>query len=126
MRQLGIRMWMRATRWAVAALIGSAMTTVGCGRPITPDEPRRARSPIVADDSLTHAFDTQLEVRLIDRLELDNFLRDREIHIDVADGVVHVTGEVWTALEKRRVSDVFRNIPGVLHVTNDLEVSPPE
>ena len=80
----------------------------------------------MADDSLTHAFDTQLEVRLIDRLELDNFLRDREIHIDVADGVVHVTGEVWTALEKRRVSDVFRNIPGVLHVTNDLEVSPPE
>lgn len=90
------------------------------------DEPRRARSPIVADDTLTHAFDTQLEVRLLDRLELDSFLRDRDIHLDVDDGVVHVTGEVWTPLEKRRVSEVLRNIPGVLHVANDLEVSPPE
>lgn len=102
------------------------MTTVGCGRPIAPDESQRARAPIVADDSLTHAFDTRLEARILDRLELDHLLRDREIHIEVDDGVVHVTGEVWTALEKRRVSEVFRNIPGVLHVANELEVTLPD
>ena len=28
-----LRTWMRATRWAIAALIGSAMTAIACGRP---------------------------------------------------------------------------------------------
>ena len=79
---------MRAARWTVAALIGSAMTTIGCVGPITTDEPRAHRQPIVADESLTHALDTRLEVRLVDRLELDSFLRDRDIQVEVADGVV--------------------------------------
>ena len=119
-------MWMRATRWAVAALIGSAMTTVGCAKPIEADEPVGARQPIVADDSLVHAFDTRLEMRLTDRLELDAFLRERDIHVEVADGVVHVTGEVWTPLEKQRVGDIVRNVAGVVDVANNLIVRPPE
>ncbi len=57
------------------------MTTIGCGRLITTDEPRAHRQPIVADESLTHAFDTRLDVRLADRLELDSFLRDRDIPV---------------------------------------------
>jgi BON domain len=119
-------MWMRAARWAVAALMGSAMTTIGCGRPIAADEPRVARPPVVADDSLAHAFETQLEVRLVDRLELDSFLRDRDIQVDVDDGVVYVTGEVRTPLEKRRVEDLLRHVAGVIDVANQLEVRPPE
>lgn len=119
-------MWMRATRWAIAALIGSAMTTIGCAKPLVADEPVRARQPIVADDSLVHAFDTQLEMRVVDRIELDAFLREREIYLEVADGVVNVTGEVWTPLEKQRVGDLIRNVAGVIDVANDLAVRPPE
>jgi hypothetical protein len=119
-------MWIRATRWAVAALIGSAMTTIGCGRPVVADEPRTSRRPVVADDSLSHAFETHLELRLIDRLELDSFLRERDIQIAVEDGVVYVSGEVWTALEKRRVSEMFRHVAGVIEVSNELEVRPPD
>lgn len=118
-------MWMRGTRWAVAALVGSAMTTIGCGRPIAADEPRRVRQLIVADDSLIHAFDTHLEVRVLDRLELDHSLHGRQIQVAVADGIVRVTGEVWSPHEKRRVTALLRNIPGVFHVANDLEVAPP-
>jgi osmotically-inducible protein OsmY len=119
--------WVRATRWAVAALIGSAMTTVGCARRIEADEPvARERLPIVADDSLVHAFDTRLEMRLIDRLELDTFLRERDIHIEVIDGVVNITGEVWTPLEKQRAGDLVRHVAGVIDVANDLVVRPPE
>lgn len=84
------------------------------------------RQPIVADDSLTHAFDTRLEMRLVDRLELDNFLRDREIELDVADGVVNITGEVWTPLEKQRVSELVRHVAGGLDVANHLDVRPPD
>lgn len=119
-------MWMRATRWAVAAIIGSAMTTIGCARPLDADEPAPRRQPIVADDSLVHAFDTRLEMRLIDRIELDTFLRDRDIYVEVVDGVVNLSGEVWTPLEKQRVGDLVRNVAGVIDVTNDLVVRPPE
>lgn len=119
-------MWMRATRWAIAALIGSAMTTIGCAKPLDADEPRRARQPIVADDSLVHAFDTRLEMRLVDRIELDTFLRERDIYVEVIDGIVSITGEVWTPLEKQRVGALVRNVAGVVDVANELVVRPPE
>ena len=102
------------------------MTTIGCARAIEADEPVRTRQPIVADDSLVHAFDTRLETRLIDRIELDNFLRDRDIRVEVADGVVNITGEVWTPLEKQRVGDLIRHVAGVIDVANHLDVRPPE
>lgn len=119
-------MWMRTTRWAIAALIGSAMTTIGCVKPLDADEPVRGRQPIVHDDSLVHAFDTRVEMRLIDRIELDTFLRDRDIYIEVVDGIVSISGEVWTALEKQRVDDLVHRVAGELEVTNDLVVRPPE
>ena len=118
-------MWTRATRWAIAAMIGSAMTTIGCQGPSPAEVPRPARHLVVADVSVTHAFDTHLELRLIDRLELDSFLRDRNIQVEVVDGVVYVTGEVWTPLEKRRVGDLLRHVAGVIDVANQLEVRPP-
>ena len=86
----------------------------------------QVRQPIVEDDSLVHAFDTRLEMRLVDRLELDTFLRDRDIQVEVVDGVVNITGEVWTPLEKQRVGDLIRNVAGVIDVANDLVVRPPE
>jgi hypothetical protein len=119
-------MWTRATRWVIAALIGSAMTTVGCAKSRAMDERTRVQQPIVEDDSLVHAFDTRLETRLVDRLELDNFLRDRDIHVEVVDGVVNLTGEVWTSLEKQRAGDLIRNVAGVIDVANHLDVRPPE
>lgn len=120
-------MWMRATRWVIAALIGSAMTTIGCA-PTADDvaEPARTRQPIVADDSLVHAFDTRLEMRLVDRIELDTFLREREIYVEVEDGVVNISGEVWTPLEKQRAGELVRGVAGVIDVDNDLVVCPPE
>jgi hypothetical protein len=121
-------MWMRATRWAIAALIGSAMSTIGCVNARAVDEGSRPapRKTVMADDSLVRAFDTHLEARLLDRLELDYFLRDRDIRLEVADGVVDVTGRVWTPLEKQRVSELLRGVAGVIDVDNHLDVQPPE
>ena len=91
-------MWTRAARWAVAALVGSAMTTVGCARARAMDEPVRVRQPIVADDIL----------------------------VEVVDGVVNLTGQVWTPLEKQRAADLVRHVAGVIDVANHLDVRPPE
>jgi osmotically-inducible protein OsmY len=81
--------------------------------------------PIVADASVVQALDTSLETRLIDQLELDTFLRDRDIRLHVVDGVVEITGEVWTPLEKERVSELVRRVAGVIDVANHLAVDSP-
>jgi osmotically-inducible protein OsmY len=101
------------------------MTTIGCTKSISPDEPASSPRPVVEDDSLAHAFDTRLEMRLTDRIELDTFLRERDIEVEVADGVVNITGKVWTPLEKQRVGDLVRHVAGVIDVANDLVVQPP-
>jgi osmotically-inducible protein OsmY len=116
----------RTARWLVAAAIASAMTAVGCARPTEPPRVKRERVPITEDRSVVHAFDTQMEARLLDRLELDNFLRERDIRLHVMDGLVSVTGEVWTPLERQRVSELIRGVPGVIDVYNELAVRPPE
>ena len=128
-------MWMRATRWAIAALIGSAMTSIGCARPYADgsrsdsaesfDPSPLPRRPIVSDDSLVYALDTSVEMRAVDRLELDSFLRERDIHIEVIDGVVVIGGEVWTTLEKERVGNLVRSVAGMIDVANELVIRPP-
>ena len=118
--------WARAARWIAGAWIGLTMTSIGCA-PKPPVEPAaHIRRPIVANDDVVHAFDTRLETRLIDRLELDYFLRDRDITIEVADGVVNLNGEVWTALEKQRAGDLMRHVTGVIDVANHLDIRPPQ
>lgn len=121
-----MHMWTRVTRWAVAALVGSAMTTIGCARVGPADDQLAERVPVIADDSLTYAFDTSLEARLADRLDLDNFLRDRDIYVAVNGGSVELTGEVWTPLERQRAADLVRNVAGVTDVANHLIVRAPE
>jgi osmotically-inducible protein OsmY len=116
----------RTTRWLVALAIASAMTSVGCSRATPPERVSRERIPITEDQSVVHAFDTEMEVRLLDRLELDNFLRNRHIRLRVSDGLVSVTGEVWTPLERERVSELIRGVPGVFDVHNELDVRPPD
>lgn len=116
----------RTTRWIIAAGVASAMTAVGCAHPPRPVKPIRERTPVVQDDSVVHAFDTHMEVRLLDRLQLDNFLRERDINLHVVDGLVSITGEVWTPLERERVSALIRGVPGVIDVHNELAVRPPE
>jgi osmotically-inducible protein OsmY len=115
----------RTTRWLVAATIASAMTAVGCTRATAPQSTPRERVLITEDETVVHAFDTRMEVRVVDRLELDNFLRDRDIRLQVFDGSVSITGEVWTPLEKERVSELIRGVPGVIDVDNELVVRPP-
>ena len=118
-------MFVRTTRWIIAFLIGATAISVGCSRSAAMPARESERVPIVADDTLVHAFDTEMETRLVDRLQLDNFLRDRDIRVRVIDGTVQLTGEVWTSLERERVSELIRGVPGVIDVANELDIRPP-
>ena len=54
----------------------------------------------------------------------DQVLRDRDINFDVNNGVVTVKGEVRTAAEKNKVTDLVRSEPGVKDMANSLEIKP--
>lgn len=118
-------MRLRSTRWAVAVLVALTTLAVGCARPTRQSQLPHGRVLLTEDRSVVHAFDTDIEARLLDRLELDNFLRDRDIRLHVVDGAVNITGEVWTPLEKARVSELVRGVAGVVDVSNELVVHSP-
>lgn len=101
------------------------MSSVGCAKGPTKVDESLERIPVVDDDSLVHALDTSVEMRVIDRLELDSLLSERDIRIAVVDGVLSITGEVWTPVEKQRVGELVRAVAGTIDVTNDLAIRPP-
>jgi osmotically-inducible protein OsmY len=110
----------------VAVVVASAMTSVGCGRSARSHElSTRTVTPITEDDSVVHAFDTEMAVRLFDRIELDRSLRNRHIRLRMVEGIVSVTGHVWSSDEKARVTELIRGVAGVTDVANDLDIRPP-
>jgi osmotically-inducible protein OsmY len=46
--------------------------------------------------------------------------------VNVIDGLVTITGEVFSPLERERASQLIRSVPGVIDVQNELTVRPPE
>ena len=57
-------------------------------------------------------------------IDNDATLRDRDISFDVVNGVVTVTGDVQTAAEKARVTELVREAPGVKDMANALTIKP--
>src|SRR6185295_7009589 len=52
----------------------------------------------------------------------DPVLRDRDINFDVNNGAVTVKGDVRTAAEKNKVTDIVKAEPGVKDMANALEI----
>jgi osmotically-inducible protein OsmY len=69
-------------------------------------------------------LDGDIRSHLKDAVNDDQTLRDRDINFDVNNGVVTVKGEVRTAAEKTRVSEIVRSAPGVKDMANALEIKP--
>ena len=66
------------------------------------------------DEQLTSALDG-----LIDK---DRVLRERDVNIAVSDGIVTVSGEVRSAAERDRVTRMLEQAPGVVSVSNQLQI----
>jgi osmotically-inducible protein OsmY len=69
-------------------------------------------------------MDSRLHDALGDAVDRDPVLRDRDIDFDVNNGAVTVKGEVRTAAEKTRVSEIVQGMPGVKDFANALEIEP--
>ena len=74
------------------------------------------RRPDDVDGRLTDALDAQLDE--------DPVLRERDVTIHVASGMVTIAGEVRTAAERNRVEQIVKAAPGVKAVANNLDIRP--
>lgn len=112
---------------AVSALIVGSAACGELGESSTPSQLRHVLPREASwNPDVVRAFDTRLEQRVIDRIELDSFLRERSIRLAVTGGTVVITGEVWTPLERQRAGEIVRSVVGVVDVVNHLAVRPPE
>jgi osmotically-inducible protein OsmY len=69
-------------------------------------------------------MDGKIRSDLNQMVDDDQVLRDRDINFDVSNGVVTVKGDVRTAAEKNRVSEMIKAAPGVKDMANALEIKP--
>jgi osmotically-inducible protein OsmY len=76
------------------------------------------------NDEIADDLDGRIRNSLEDMLEADAALKDRDVNFDVSNGVVTVKGEVRTAAEKTKVTDLVRSAPGVKDFANALEIQP--
>ena len=67
-------------------------------------------------------FDGQITDRLDEMLDNDPVLRERDVNVQVANGMVAITGEVRTADEKNKVEQLVKAAPGVKDVANGLQI----
>jgi hyperosmotically inducible periplasmic protein len=74
------------------------------------------------NDKTAGDMDRDITSHLKEAIDTDPDLRDRDIKFDVNNGVVTVKGEVRTAAEKTKVSELVRSAPGVKDMANALEI----
>jgi osmotically-inducible protein OsmY len=67
-------------------------------------------------------FDGQITDALDKMIDNDPILRERDVNIEVANGMVAITGEVRTAGEKNKVEQLVKAAPGVKDVANGLQI----
>lgn len=76
------------------------------------------------NDTTADDMDGRIRSSLKSMIDSDQVLRDRDIDFDVNNGVVTVKGDVRTAEEKTKVSDLVKSAPGVKDFANALEIEP--
>jgi osmotically-inducible protein OsmY len=121
-----LALWQAALVMTLSGLILGAPACRGLDEPSRPSQVRQGFPRESSwNPDVVRAFDTRLEQRVLDRIELDSFLRERAIRLAVTGGTVIITGEVWTPLERQRAGEIVCSVEGVVDVVNHLAVRPP-
>jgi hyperosmotically inducible periplasmic protein len=74
------------------------------------------------NDEIADDLDGRIRNSLDQMIDRDQTLKERDVNFDVANGVVTVKGEVRTAAEKARVTEIVRSAPGVKDFANALDI----
>ncbi len=108
-----------SVRWVTAAVMGATLT-VSCAT--APPAPQPA-SGAQAARSEQGATDDILANAVYSDLNADPTYYYRHVDVKVHDGVVHLSGFVWSADAIYRARTIASNVPGVTGVvTNGLEL----
>ena len=78
------------------------------------------------NESTAGSLDGQIKSQLKKMLDNDPILRERDIDFEINNGVVTVKGDVRTADEKNKITELVRAAPGVKDMANALEIKPPK
>lgn len=68
--------------------------------------------------------DGDIKGEVVDRLRVNTYTRDYKLKVNVHAGVVVLEGDVPTALAKRVAGDDSWDTPGVVDVSNQMQVLP--
>ena len=74
------------------------------------------------EDGTPKNRDEQIHETLDRLVDDDAVLRDRDVNFEVVDGFVTITGEVRSAQEKNRVTQIVKAAPGVKDFANALDI----
>jgi osmotically-inducible protein OsmY len=77
------------------------------------------------NETTAGSLDGQIKSQLKKMLDDDPILRERDVDFEINNGVVTVKGEVRTADEKNKITELVRAAPGVKDMANALEIKPP-
>jgi osmotically-inducible protein OsmY len=69
-------------------------------------------------------LDDEIEDTLDRMVDNDPVLKERDVNFEVVNGVVTVKGEVRSAQEKNRVTQIVKTAPGVKDFANALDIQP--
>jgi osmotically-inducible protein OsmY len=79
---------------------------------------------IVPAGASTMRTDIQLQAEILDELRHDRHVRASDVGVQVAGGVVTLTGRVCSYAKKVAAAEAAHRVPGVLDVANEIEVRP--
>lgn len=74
------------------------------------------------DSEKTACSDEQICQIIMHNLSKDNYINEIRIYVDVTNGIVTLTGEVDSLVEKRAADDAASNVFGVKDTKNHLTV----
>lgn len=66
--------------------------------------------------------DAEIKTRVEEILRQTSLVDEKEVSVSVRDAVVTLTGEVDSAIEKRRARQLAQEVEGVKHVSDELKV----
>lgn len=69
-----------------------------------------------------HVADGEIKMRIEEILRNSSLVDEKEVNVSVADSVVKLTGEVDSAIEKRRARQLAQDVQGVKHVHDDVKI----
>jgi len=74
------------------------------------------------NDATAGDFDRDIQKNVDKMIDNDPTLKQRDINVEVANGMVTIKGEVRSADEKTRAGEIARAAPGVKDVANGLQI----